>query len=376
MKKQYKILNKYLVLHGILCALCGVFIFLHKTGMPWLSDWYDEGGWYFVTLFMTSFPMHIYMRWSTKINKKGIPISALSKKMMEKEKWGGCLIYIGFLVAGFGSCTTILRNVDLSDDTKIFESIPDSFTEMIISYLIIVPFVSMIVFGTLKWLRYGYSLRGRFEASVWKAGIALSYTDFFNILRWSLVIGTACYIATTIGEYFAFRVLTDNWHFLWPFVTGTVAVFYVYIQLKNKFGTGKNRKNLNLKSAWYTKLAVGYINLADYLSNKTGSGNIVFSTVIYGIICSPLYYLSLYVLPDWLNPDEPWIDIPLIFILIFSTKAFFSFCWRHLRPWMLRNIPDLIPYLLNSDILDSELENDELEEIRSAVKEILYNQKK
>jgi len=32
--------------------------------------------------------------------------------------------------------------------------------------------------------------------------------------------------------------------------------------------------------------------------------------------------------------------------------------------------------LLNSDILDSELENDELEEIRSAVKEILYNQKK
>jgi len=376
MKKQYKILNKYLVLHGILCALCGVFIFLHKTGMPWLSDWYDEGGWFLVTLFMTSFPMHIYMRWSTKINKKGIPISALSKKMMEKEKWGGCLIYIGFLVAGFGSCTTILRNVDLSDDTKIFESIPDSFTEMIISYLIIVPFVSIIVFGTLKWLRYGYSLRGRFEASVWKAGIALSYTDFFNILRWSLVIGTACYIATTIGEYFAFRVLTDNWHFLWPFVTGTVAVFYVYIQLKNKFGTGKNRKNLNLKSAWYTKLAVGYINLADYLSNKTGSGNIVFSTVIYGIICSPLYYLSLYVLPDWLNPDEPWIDIPLIFILIFSTKAFFSFCWRHLRPWMLRNIPDLIPYLLNSDILDSELENDELEEIRSAVKEILSNQKK
>tara|TARA_B000000441_G_C21677148_1_gene311047 strand:- start:10 stop:960 length:951 start_codon:yes stop_codon:yes gene_type:complete len=316
------------------------------------------------------------MRWSTKINKKGIPISALSKKMMEKEKWGGCLIYIGFLVAGFGSCTTILRNVDLSDDTKIFESIPDSFTEMIISYLIIVPFVSIIVFGTLKWLRYGYSLRGRFEASVWKAGIALSYTDFFNILRWSLVIGTACYIATTIGEYFAFRVLTDNWHFLWPFVTGTVAVFYVYIQLKNKFGTGKNRKNLKIKSAWYTKLAVGYINLADYLSNITGSGNIVFSTVIYGIICSPLYYLSLYVLPDWLNPDEPWIDIPLIFILIFSTKAFFSFCWRHLRPWMLRNIPDLIPYLLNSDILDSELENDELEEIRSAVKEILYNQKK
>ena len=243
MKKQYKILNKYLVLHGILCALCGVFIFLHKTGMPWLSDWYDEGGWYFVTLFMTSFPMHIYMRWSNKINK-GIPISALSKKMMEKEKWGGGLIYIGFLVAGFGSCTTILRNVDLSDDTKIFESIPDSFTEMIISYLIIVPFVSIIVFGTLKWLRYWYDLRGRFEASVWKAGIALSYTDFFNILRWSLVIGTAIYIATTIGEYFAFRVLTDNWHFLWPFVTGTVAVFYVYIQLKNKFGTGKNRKNL------------------------------------------------------------------------------------------------------------------------------------
>ena len=374
MKKQYKILNKYLVLHGILCALCGVFIFLHKTGMPWLSDWYDEGGWFLVTLFMTSFPMHIYMRWSNKINK-GIPISALSKKMMEKEKWGGCLIYIGFLVAGFGSCTTILRNVNLSDDTKIFESIPDSFTEMILSYLIIVPFVSMIVFAVLKRFRYGTTLKGKYEASVWKAGIALSYTDFFNILRWSLVIGTACYIAITISEYFAFRVLTDNWHFLWPFVTGTVAVFYVYIQLKNKFGTGKNRKNLKIKSAWYTKLVAGYINLADYLSNKTGSSNIIYSYVIYGIICSPLYYLSLYVLPDWLNPDEPWIYIPLIFILIFSTKAFFSFCWRHLRPWMLRNIPDLIPYLLNSDILDSELENDELEEIRSAVKEILYNQK-
>lgn len=234
----------------------------------------------------------------------------------------------------------------------------------------------MIVFAVLKRFRYGTTLKGKYEASVWKAGIALSYTDFFNILRWSLVIGTACYIAITISEYFAFRVLTDNWHFLWPFVTGTVAVFYVYIQLKNKFGTGKNRKNLNLKSAWYTKLAVGYINLGDYLSNKTGSSNILYSYVIYGIICSPLYYLPLYVLPDWLNPDEPWIYIPLIFILIFSTKAFFSFCWRHLRPWMLRNIPDLIPYLLNSDILDSELENDELEEIRSAVKEILYNQKK
>jgi len=82
MKKQYKILNKYLVLHGILCALCGVFIFLHETGMPWLSDWYDEGGWFLVAVFMTSFPMHIYMRWSNKINK-GIPISALSKKMIK-----------------------------------------------------------------------------------------------------------------------------------------------------------------------------------------------------------------------------------------------------------------------------------------------------
>ena len=80
MKKQYKILNKYLVLHGILCALCGVFIFLHKTGMPWLSDWYDEGGWFLVAVLMISFPMHIGAGWSAKINK-GIPISALSRKM-------------------------------------------------------------------------------------------------------------------------------------------------------------------------------------------------------------------------------------------------------------------------------------------------------